>query len=649
MAYGKPILDRRAFIYAVAGFVTSPAVTLGANRATVYDFSAGIIPSGFAFERGGSAYLTRPDGSLEMFAADIPRFETTGNTTALLLEGAAHNLFGADQSFRRWQIRGQLTTSQSAQSGPSNEAAMRIIASGSPPGELVAYFDTPSGDWIGTASLYARAENPDEPSVISVMVRDRGTYSAQRFSKELVGRWSRLSSTHTWYANDKSVKEFVVSVTPNSLAGARAAIWSAQYEQGLRASSPIPAAEQAGRKADRLWLLAKDFSTTSGSIRLKSPNAFFRNCILIESESGEFALGINMSGQLTARVGNIRLVSDADIAGDSEIELAWDRFGVALASGTNGTSATRAHSNQGTVAFDLGSRIRILAGADDRLPANTHLQSVEIGTQHTGMVASPSIVPPSYKISFRDDFDDQDLTRINESATYLGKSPAWRSRYRHDRLTIINKEKQVYMDAAFTGTAASSLGVQPFRIQDGVLSIRANAADPIRVSPFIGGAKYTSGCITSELTHVQTYGYFEIRCRCPLGRGFWPAFWLLTSANHAPLEIDPLEASGSRRFSFHQGSVGGNQSSSPNRWIDGIVDTTAHFNTFGVEWTREWLIFSVNGRETFRQVNFVHENMYVLANLAVGSSDRNWIPDPDETTMFPATFDIDYIRCWQRI
>ena len=25
----------------------------------------------------------------------------------------------------------------------------------------------------------------------------------------------------------------------------------------------------------------------------------------------------------------------------------------------------------------------------------------------------------------------------------------------------------------------------------------------------------------------QKYGWFEIRCRVPMGKGYWPAFWLL--------------------------------------------------------------------------------------------------------------------------
>jgi hypothetical protein len=40
--------------------------------------------------------------------------------------------------------------------------------------------------------------------------------------------------------------------------------------------------------------------------------------------------------------------------------------------------------------------------------------------------------------------------------------------------------------------------------------------------------------------------------------------------------------------------------------------------------------------------------MYILANLALGSHDPKFIPDPDETTPFPGKFEIDYIRAYRK-
>jgi beta-glucanase (GH16 family) len=148
------------------------------------------------------------------------------------------------------------------------------------------------------------------------------------------------------------------------------------------------------------------------------------------------------------------------------------------------------------------------------------------------------------------------------------------------------------------------------------------------------------------------YSYFEIACRCPLGKGFWPAFWLLPKRVGWPPEIDPLEASGVRRFSVHQGIVAPKhlkeyKQAHPPRWVDGVVDISKGFNVYAVEWTEKDIIFSVNGAETFRQPNVVNEPMYVLANLALGSHEPKWIPDPDASTPFPGRFEIDWIRVYR--
>jgi beta-glucanase (GH16 family) len=262
--------------------------------------------------------------------------------------------------------------------------------------------------------------------------------------------------------------------------------------------------------------------------------------------------------------------------------------------------------------------------------------------------APQGFVPPGYRQVFGDEFDDPDLSRINENATG-GRpgAPAWRSRYRQDRFTVINQEKQIYMDPYFRGKAPQPLGVQPFSIRDSILTITADRADPLTVSPYILNFKYTSGCITSELTHWQTYGYFEMRANLPLGKGFWPAFWLLPRRTAWPPEIDVFEASGTRSEALHLGVVL-EKHRGANKWIEDVVSIGDGFHIYGLEWTQDRLIWSVDGQPVWQQTNEIGEDMYILANLALGNRDPNFIPNPDETTPFPGRFDIDYIRAYQR-
>src|SRR5690348_17029858 len=113
-----------------------------------------------------------------------------------------------------------------------------------------------------------------------------------------------------------------------------------------------------------------------------------------------------------------------------------------------------------------------------------------------------------------------------------------------------NGEQEFYSD--------SSVGVNPFSVKDGALTISASPGGNPDNMP------YNSGLITTEGNFSQTYGYFEMRAKLPEGKGLWPAFWLLPSDKSWPPEIDALEAFGGTNSrgegganKFHWGAIGG--------------------------------------------------------------------------------------------
>ncbi len=282
-------------------------------------------------------------------------------------------------------------------------------------------------------------------------------------------------------------------------------------------------------------------------------------------------------------------------------------------------------------------------------PAPAHAPAAPAAARSGGASTKSAFVPEGYRLTFGDDFNDNDVSRINENAVggHPG-APAWRSRYRHDRHTIINGEKQVYVDSAYRGSGQNPLGLQPFSIASGVLTI---SATPIteRVAPFLGKQRFASGCITTELTHWQQYGYFEIRARMPKGRGFWPAFWLLPKSAAWPPEIDVFEGTGAKPTNVHLGVIEKQRGRPGSRWVKDVVDTTDGFHVYAAEWTADDVIFSIDGKEQFRAGSHrIHEPMYMLVNLAVGSKDPGFIPDPDESTPWPGQFQIDYVRAYSR-
>ena len=168
---------------------------------------------------------------------------------------------------------------------------------------------------------------------------------------------------------------------------------------------------------------------------------------------------------------------------------------------------------------------------------------------------------------------------------------------------------------------------------------------------------YLSGIITSYDSFKMTHGYVETRAKVPGGRGLWPAFWLLTTHYVADVpEIDVMEFLGQDKDrlynTYHYFDIEDDyrKISTPSFRVyadDG--DWTNEFHTFGMAWSPREIIWYVDGEETHRITDseyvIANQAMYLIANLAVGG---NWPGSPDASTPFPATFEIDYIRAYER-
>ena len=104
------------------------------------------------------------------------------------------------------------------------------------------------------------------------------------------------------------------------------------------------------------------------------------------------------------------------------------------------------------------------------------------------------------------------------------------------RQTKYNGEQQIYVDPRYAGRGRP-LGLDPFRVQNGVLSIVASRTPP-ELKAVLFNNPYVSGILTTQESFSQKYGYFEIRAKIPLGIGVWPAFWMLANDGGWPPEID---------------------------------------------------------------------------------------------------------------
>lgn len=656
---------RDVLIGAAALAACRPTVGWTAEPASLLslDFTHG-PPAGVKFDRAGAAMADAPNGALTLAEAHVPRLAldpATGRVQGLLIEGAATNFARNSTSLpsHSWQFKGAATSGLSqditAPDGTRSATRLRIHQQKGDLGLVGGGGQGGAGE-IYTFSIYLRQVGDETPEW-ALNLFDYGTYHGHFERVALTPSWQRVSFSIHWEARDISNKvmniaagrpEWALESTHEAYA------WGCQLEAGRAPSSLIPTDTlPVPRAADVVTIDAAALSRPSGLLRIALPRGGVRAGTILDTDGGGIRLGYTDSGWLEATVGGLTVSGASDATGDTTVELAWGPGGVTLKSGMGASPQVRGAVTGKIGPINCGATARLFARMDGSAPLNTVLGGLvlEPGAAQQKIVAtaaSPSFVPAGYRLAFGDDFDDSDVSRINENATG-GRpgAPAWRSRYHQDRFTVINQEKQIYMDPAFAGKADHPLGVQPFSIKDGILTIAAERADPVKVSPYILNLKYTSGCITSELTHWQTYGYFEMRARLPVGKGFWPAFWLLPKAPKWPPEIDIFECVGTRPGAVHMGVLVAKGQTS-DKWVEDVINTGDGFHVYGLEWTREQLTWLLDGKPVWRQPNGVHEDMYILANLALGSHDPRFVPDPDETTPFPGRFQIDYIRAYSK-
>jgi beta-glucanase (GH16 family) len=175
-----------------------------------------------------------------------------------------------------------------------------------------------------------------------------------------------------------------------------------------------------------------------------------------------------------------------------------------------------------------------------------------------------------------------------------------------------------------------------------------------------GGGKtynYTSGVITtgrnsSDVSKAPKfefqYGYAEMRAKVPKGKGLWPAFWTLSCDQNWPPEIDVTEIIGDQptvnNMTLHYSNSDGSDASSGGEWSG--PDLSAGWHTYGVDWEPSAIVWYVDGVEHYRYstaANIPAEKMYLLLNMAIGG---DWPGSPDGSTVFPATFEVDYVHVW---
>jgi beta-glucanase (GH16 family) len=270
--------------------------------------------------------------------------------------------------------------------------------------------------------------------------------------------------------------------------------------------------------------------------------------------------------------------------------------------------------------------------------------------------ASP-LATMSLHRTFHDDFDEHPLSKGRWVSHYAGPASWPDARYwggdgsDFKRKDAWNGEQQIYVDPRYGGRTATPLGLDPFRVRDGILSIVATRTPP-ELKPVLFDNEYTSGILTTQGSFSQKYGYFEIRAKIPTGTGVWPAFWLLADDGGWPPEIDVMEGRGQQigdmvmTTHWRLQTTGSVQSCG----FDFLVpDASSGFHDYGVLWKQDRIVYFID-RNPVSDIKVpvgFDDPMYMIVNLAMGAKYFNGVgsvgPDSPDTVKF----EIDRISAYQ--
>ncbi len=251
-------------------------------------------------------------------------------------------------------------------------------------------------------------------------------------------------------------------------------------------------------------------------------------------------------------------------------------------------------------------------------------------TALVGMASLPlkAAPPADWQLVFADEFDaaELDATKWSTTMAFVGThGPRYHNEYY----------------ASYTLDEDVMLG-------DGLLRLRTDRRDVKGDNP-AGDFTYSQGLVSTHDKFTFTYGYIEIRAKYPGGKGLWPCFWLMPQNLAAwPPEFDIAEYYGGQR-KMHHGLAHGTMTDT--LW-DSTGDTETEFenvwHTYALQWTKDRAVWFVDGiaRKTIAAEYVPAVPMYVLLSNSI-SSRRGPSSEPDENTVFPNYFAIDYIRIWQ--
>lgn len=262
--------------------------------------------------------------------------------------------------------------------------------------------------------------------------------------------------------------------------------------------------------------------------------------------------------------------------------------------------------------------------------------------------ASAQDYPPSplakdgYRLVFHDEFDGEKLDCSKWVPEYLPSWPEDRSVCAPTyvmgngiiRLTIDKDSKNEFERGMYISgfMSASRTGMHHY-------DPRRKALRPIR----------------TEATHINQYGYYEMRAKMQAGGGVHCAWWLIGFEDNPDqtCEIDIFEILGTDVDRIW---------STVHSWKDSTITYhTEHpwfankklaeeFHVYGFDWTPEGVSVYVDGIPVMRHKAAITYPLVQIISFYDNRKARNaWTGTYDPSVPYPKSFDIDYIRVYKKI
>jgi beta-glucanase (GH16 family) len=294
----------------------------------------------------------------------------------------------------------------------------------------------------------------------------------------------------------------------------------------------------------------------------------------------------------------------------------------------------------------------------------TFMQAADTASPATPAVspaAAPVAAPPGWKLVWNDEFDGPAIDRKKwdfDRGSFLQAGPdQFLPGWGNDELEFYTPRQQ----NAF--------------VQDGMLHIKV-------IKENYKGAQYTSARLKTRDLFSKKYGRFEFRAKLPVGRGIWPALWLLPQDDKkygawaASGEIDLMESRGQEPNkvlgTLHYGSHWPANAHTGADYVFPDGGSISDFHVYTLEWEPgeiRWLVddhlyqmqsfwWSCPDTDGPKGVEPVAESelnpwpapfdqpFYITMNVAVGGQ---FLGNPDAATSFPVEMLVDYVRVYDKV